>query len=184
MIHVVTSEASRASDVPTDWPAVTSEMHAHAKARALEALAFDGARRAQDRLAVYYDLESNYAGATFANLAPNDWWDITPTDLQATSLMRVDFEPRATRRLTSPGQWRNTVLRSLRPIPDRNLADADADTLLAMETFYRAVKSAISSPQSRAPRLVPGSPSASSALVSALTCFPCAIATYAGTSAS
>jgi hypothetical protein len=124
---------------------VAPEIYAHAKERALEALVITGDRQAQDRLAVYYDLESDYVGASFVDLEPNKWFDITPTDLQATALMRVHFGPLATRRLTSPGENRRTVLRPFRAIPDRDLADADAGTLAAMESFYRAVKTTISS---------------------------------------
>ena len=130
---------------PADWPAVLPEVYEHAKRRALETLATEGERRVQDRLAVFYDSESNYAGSSFAELAPNEWWDITPADLHATTLLSVDIGPAATRRLIAPGATRQGVLRALRGLPDRELAFADADTLTAMEGFYRAIKVALGS---------------------------------------
>jgi len=137
--------------IPDGWPAVPPEVVEQAKRQAHIALASDGERRAADRLARFYDTESNYAGASFADLEPNHWTEVTATDLHATSLLSINVGPQATRRLLGPGTHRRAVLRELRTLPDRDLAEADALTLAAMDRFYRAVKATISSTAARDP---------------------------------
>ena len=117
---------------PDGWPTVPPEVVEEAKRRAHVALAVDGERRAADRLATFYDTESNYAGASFANLEPNSWNEVTATDLHATSLLSVDIGPQATRRLLGPGANHRWVLQELRALPDRDLAAADPLTLAAI----------------------------------------------------
>jgi len=139
------------TEVPDNWPTVPAEVHDVAKERALQTLVEAGERGAAERLAAFYDTESDYAGASFVDVAPNEWLDVTVADLHATSLLSVDVGPQATRRLTSPGAYRRRVLRGLRALPDRDLAAADAATLLAMEEFYRAAKAAMSSASAKNP---------------------------------
>lgn len=136
---------------PESWPPVAAEVVQHAKDQALVALADVGDRRAADRLAVFYDTEGHYAGATFADLQPNAWTDITAVDLHATSMLSVNVGPQATRRLLQPGAYRRSVLLGLRALPDRELAAADPAALTAMEEFYLAVKDALSSSNSKDP---------------------------------
>lgn len=68
--------------------------------------ALDVARRvvagqtALDDLKAYYRWESNYAGATFNMLSPNDPWRIEAADLLAVTTLSVDIPPMAIRRLT------------------------------------------------------------------------------------
>lgn len=139
------------AELPIDWPAVPADVHQQAKTRALAALAFDGLRGVQHRLAAFYDVEGNYAGASFAYLEPNELPDITATDLHATSLLSVDIGPQATRRLLTPGATRQEVLRCLLRLPDTDLAGVNAPGLLAMESFYRSVKAALSLSSSKDP---------------------------------
>src|SRR5690625_4828425 len=82
--------------IPANWPTVPDDVIEAAKRAALASLG-DGAAR---RLVDYYDVEGNYVGASFTELAPNEWDDITATDLHATSLMNVKIDARSTRRLT------------------------------------------------------------------------------------
>lgn len=55
---------------------------------------------ATDDLISYYTVDSNYAGATFADLAPNDPYSIGPADLLAVTTLSVDVKPYAIRTLT------------------------------------------------------------------------------------
>jgi len=136
---------------PDGWPTVPPEVVEQALRQAHLALAVDGERRAADRLATFYDTESNYAGASFANLEPNHWAEVTATDLHAASLLSIDIGPQATRRLLGPGADHRWVLQELRALPDRDLAAADPPTLEAMENFYRAMKATISSTSAKDP---------------------------------
>src|SRR5665648_1123222 len=105
----------RCTEVPDNWPTVPAEVHDVAKERALQTLVGVGERGAAERLAAFYDTESDYAGASFVDVAPNEWLDVTVADLHATSLLSVDVGPQATRRLTSPGASGRRALRGLRP---------------------------------------------------------------------
>lgn len=135
---------------PAGWPTVSDDVIAHARQQTLAALADTGERPATDRLITYYDPAGDYVGASFSELIPNPWRDVTAEDLHATSLMNVKFGPRATRRLLS-GPERQWVVSSLRRLPDTTLALADPATLEAMYDFYMAVKHAVSDPDSRDP---------------------------------
>jgi hypothetical protein len=73
---------------------------AHAKAKALEAMRGDGPHPAQERLARFYDIDSDCAGVTFAQLQPVASRDITASDLLAAKLLSVPIGPRATRRIS------------------------------------------------------------------------------------
>lgn len=139
------------TDAPDGWPTVPVDTIERARSQALLALVTDRDRSAADRLAVFYDTESNYAGASFATLFANDWSDVTAADLHATSLLSVQVEPQATRRLLDPGASRRWVLHELRALPDRDLAAADTRTLSAMANFYDAVKTTLSSSASKDP---------------------------------
>lgn len=129
---------------------MTAETIAGAKRQALLGLSTEGPVPVGERLAAYYDIDGNYVGATFSELAPNEWLDLTAADLHATSLMSVDIGPRATRRLLT-GPNRAWVISALRSIPDHDLLTADTETLEAMYDFYLAVKDALSSTTAKNP---------------------------------
>ncbi len=130
---------------PEGWPAVSEDARAYAKKQALAALDLSGERPAVERLVAYYDLAGGYVGASFTELIPSDWDDISAADLHATSLMNVKIGPRATRRLLGgpEAQWARA---SLKRIPDTTLSLADPKVLSAMYEFYSAVKHALSNP--------------------------------------
>lgn len=131
--------------MPNGWRTVSDDTLAYAKQQALAALTNTGQRPARDRLIDYYDVAGDYVGASFSELTPNDWQDITAADLHATRLMNVKIGPRATRRLLS-GPERQWALAELRRLPDTSLALADPATLEAMYNFYSAAKHALSDP--------------------------------------
>lgn len=133
--------------LPSEWPAVDVDVFDRARSQAVVALSSDGTKKvAAERLAAFYDVSGNFAGASFASLPPNDPQDLTAADLHAVSLLSVDIGPAATRRLLDPGHHRNAVLVSLAQLPQQAaLATAGGQTLKEMESFYTAVKSALSS---------------------------------------
>lgn len=99
---------------------------------------------ASDRLAAYYEVDRDYAGATFATLGSNDPFDITAEDLHAVSMLSVTVGPRATRRLLEPGEPRQRVIAALQRVPiDLKLRDASGEHLEACWEFHAAVKAAI-----------------------------------------
>ena len=109
------------------------EVISHARSRARIALAETPGRRASDRLAVFFDTEGTYAGATFWNLELNHWTHLAAAHLHAKSLLSLDVRPQATRRLLDPGASRRSVLPALRALPDCELAAANSMTPTAME---------------------------------------------------
>lgn len=119
--------------------------------QAREALSDEKKAGVIQRLVAYYAVGGNYAGASFATLAPVEPMMITATDLHATTLLSVDIGPGATRRLLAPSPDRDRALEALRNVPDTDLAAADAATLRLMEDVYRWVKETLSSPTAKDP---------------------------------
>ena len=139
------------TEIPTEWPVLREELREQVREQALKALRLDGERPAQDRLRFYYDVDGDYAGASFAQLAPIEPDNINATDLHATRLLSVPIGAGATRRFLDNGAARTEVLDALRAIPDRDLLVADPATLEAMEIFYLAVKTNLSAASTRHP---------------------------------
>lgn len=135
---------NQTANVPVGWKQPGAEILVAAKRRALQALAHAGDDRAPERLGWFYDIDGNYAGASFTELRPIDPWDLTATDLHATTLLSVRIGPRATRRILEEGATRSDLLRKLAKVPDVDLAMAGESELSAMADFYNAVKPALS----------------------------------------
>lgn len=91
----------------------------------------------------YYEVESDYAGATFGNLEPNDPYRITPTDLLATTMLSVDIPPIAVRRLTGQTETATRVQHLLERLDPRLDITAGADHAKTMSEFYELVKSSL-----------------------------------------
>lgn len=130
--------------LPDGWHAATSAEIDDAKELALAALK-------SARLDRYYDVTTDYAGATFATLGENPADDIVASDLHAVTMLSVSVGPRATRRLLEPGPHREAVREALaNPAlgTDTVLADATATTFEAMWALHSAVKAALSDPHS------------------------------------
>lgn len=95
-------------------------------------------------LAAYYRRYGNYAGATFADIEPNDPFDITASDLHAVSMLSSTVEPAATRRLLEPSMLREVVLHALAHVPfDVRLEDADAEQMGRAWNLQVALKEAL-----------------------------------------
>lgn len=137
---------SLAQWVPSGWAVPAAARLEYATQQALAALAMTGDRPVQDRLRRFYNVESDYAGATFTTLPGTDPDRIEPVDLLAAHLLSVPIPAGAVRRLTEPGPTRDLVTQTLAQLPDESLARAGAETLLAMEGAHTAVKAALSGP--------------------------------------
>src|SRR3954452_1503431 len=97
------------------------QLLARTKRVALDALETAGARPVQERLRRFYHVESNYAGASFANLGPSHPSDISATDLLATTMLSVNITAGAARRLLQPGPVRTKLLDELAALPQVEL---------------------------------------------------------------
>jgi hypothetical protein len=127
------------------WPAPASGALDRALASTLEALSTQGPRPVQKRLRTFYNVASDYAGATFAELAPESPNEITAADLHATSLLSVELKPGATRRLLQPGTTRDAVVEVLSRIGvDARLETVDKHTADAMKSLYFTIKASLS----------------------------------------
>jgi len=134
--------------VPERWAPVPPEAWKHAKSQALAALDLEGPRPVGPRLAAYYDRDGDFAGASFADLSPNDPADITATDLHAVSTLSVTVGPGATRRFLDSGPVRSALLAKLSDVPCVELHVAGPETLTAMAAFYAEVKHHLGEPSS------------------------------------
>ena len=132
--------------VPDGWESIPAGALAHAKTHALIALDTGGDRPVGTRLVEYYDRDGNYAGATFAELGPNDPDDLTATDLHAVSLLSVTVGPGATRRFLGSGPVRSALLARLAEVPQAELHVAGPTDLAAMAAFYDEVKMHLAEP--------------------------------------
>lgn len=166
--------------VPLAWPAPDARLLQRAREAALAALANVGPRPVRERLVRYYDVAGNYAGASFAQLAPLDRETVTAIDLHAVQLLAVKIGPGATRRLLNPGAARERVLQTLQALPDVTLSEAGPGDLAAMEPFHLAVKAALSH-RGGATR-IRGSPRQNCAPASVQTCSRCVTRRCAPTS--
>jgi hypothetical protein len=110
-----------------------------------------GLQPASARLARFYDVAGDYAGASLAELRPIDPLDFTPSDILATTLMSVRIGPGATRRILQDGTTRDAILHKLRDLPDVNLSYAGISELTAMASLYEEVKTALSAPTVKRP---------------------------------
>lgn len=99
--------------------------------------------QAVHQLERYYRVESNFAGATFANLEPNDPHRITATDLLATTMLSVDIPPVAVRRLTGETSIAARATELLGMLePQLDITDGEAH-VVAMSELYELVKSSL-----------------------------------------
>lgn len=126
--------------LPTGWAVLDSDAAARVKKIALDAL-----RTAP--LKKYYDVASGYAGATFASITPNDPYDITGADLHALSMLSVQVDQAATRRVLDAGEHRNRLLDALRAVdPGIRLATASPPDLTAAWDLVETIRSALADP--------------------------------------
>ena len=109
-------------------------------------------RPAVERLAEYYDPASEYAGATFAGIEPNDEMYIGAADLWAVGTLSMQrfMTPLLGRRLLTPGVTRTNVTRQLRRLPSTlpNTEISD-EILLTMEELQNTLRTFMSEDANR-----------------------------------
>lgn len=99
--------------------------------------------RTPERLARYYSVDANFAGATFSGLGDSDPSSVDEADLLAVSLLDVKVPPRTVRALLEPGQTRDRVreLLSVQRLPlDIRLEDVTPEVLAAMVELYEFLR--------------------------------------------
>lgn len=94
-----------------------------------------------ERVRKYYDVDSNYAGATFTGLEPNVLGEITAADLLAVTTLSVGIPVLAVRRLLEDQTVQNEVRDALQSLPDCSLENTDEQDFVSMGNFYDLVKS-------------------------------------------
>ncbi|MFC8596837.1 DUF6308 family protein [Isoptericola sp. NPDC057191] len=98
----------------------------------------------------YYHVGGNFAGATFATIAPNHAYDVTGADLHAVSMLSVTVGPAATRRVLDDGPARARLLDALGEVdPEIPLGNASAEDLESAWNFYAAAKSVLADPTTK-----------------------------------
>ncbi|HEX8080843.1 MAG TPA: DUF6308 family protein [Jatrophihabitans sp.] len=136
---------------PGTWRVPTYPQLADAKACATAALSDVGDWPVSDRLAAYYELRGNYAGASFTQLqdahrSSADSRRITVADLHAVSLLSVRVPPAVTRALIDNIDGHTTkvngALAALDNLGVRHLRDAGPDALQAMDGVATALMAA------------------------------------------
>lgn len=92
------------------------------------------------RVAAYYTVSSNYAGATFLGLEPNSPDTIDEADLLATSTLRVTIPVYSIRQFLNDDGTRAKVKDTLASLPSKTLAETDDEDFVEMEAFYSLIK--------------------------------------------
>ncbi|MGP5008391.1 DUF6308 family protein [Brachybacterium tyrofermentans] len=118
---------------------VPATVTSRAQERALEALGDDAACRAIK----YFSVNSNYAGALFLGLEPNEPDRFTATDLFAVSSLSVSIPARGARCLLAEPVEQNRIAEALRLLPVGPLETVEDDVLEAMSDFHGKVKKAL-----------------------------------------
>lgn len=122
------------------FPDVSDAVIDHARDQALKALQDPSAPR---RVAQFYDPETNYAGATFAQLEPRDQKAVTAADLLATTTLSVRIPPRAVRRFLEDRETTSQLSEALAELPSCGLEEVTAEDFDAMCSFYDLVKASL-----------------------------------------
>ena len=120
------------------FPTVSSKTVNFAKQQCMHVLTDS---ETPDRIRSYYDVETNYAGATFAGLDPNPSDAITATDLLAVTTLSVDIPVLAIRRVLESKETQCELRDALRSLPKCSLEETTKQDFPSMERFYDLVKS-------------------------------------------
>ena len=122
------------------FPEVSDTVIDHARGQALKALQDSGTPK---RVAQFYNPETNYAGATFAQLEPRDQTAVTAADLLATTTLSVDIPPRAIRRFLEDPDTSSHLSTALSGLPSSGLEETTVEDFGAMCSFYDLVKESL-----------------------------------------
>lgn len=122
------------------FPEVPDPVINRAREQALNALQDPDTPR---RVAQFYDPETNYAGATFAQLEPRDQKAVTAADLLATTTLSVKVPPRAVRRFLEDRETASQLSTALAGLPSCGLEETTAEDFGPMCSFYDLVKTSL-----------------------------------------
>lgn len=123
------------------FPHIEPSDLSHARDQALKALDKSATPR---RVADYYNPRSNFAGSTFATLAPNSREEITATDLLAVTSLSVSIPVHSIRQFLEVEETRDPINEALTGLPGGPLESTADDDLAAMANFYDLVKTQLS----------------------------------------
>ena len=114
----------REFELPSGWTRLDDGLRQQALTRAMEAFGGPSAVSnsqipvaVSDRVAAFYDPDSNYSGALFEMVEPNETWSVEAADLWAVSTLSMKVPPLTGRRLLTPGPSRSNVARYLHLLP-------------------------------------------------------------------
>lgn len=96
-----------------------------------------------ERIVDYFRVQSNFAGALFIGLEPNEPDRFTAADLFAASTLNVTVPARAVRRFLVERQEQKSLSEGLRSLPDVPIEKAEDADLQVMYAFYKNVKAAL-----------------------------------------
>lgn len=94
-------------------------------------------------IAEYFRIKSNYAGALFLGLEPNEPDRFTAVDLFAASTLNVSVPARAARRFLIESGEQEKFSAGFRSLPDVSIEKAQDVDLHTMCRFYMEVKNAL-----------------------------------------
>lgn len=108
--------------------------------------------RTPERLVRYYTRTSDFAGATFTQLADDDPTSVTERDLLAVTLLDVKVPPSTVRVLLEDGPTRESInaLLATDVLPtDVRLEDVTPEVLAAMNELYTSLRALVPPPVDR-----------------------------------
>lgn len=118
---------------------VQADVLQDAREKALAALSDDKWKN----IAKYFRIESNFAGALFLGLEPNEPDRFTAVDFFAASTLNVTVPPRAARRFLIESEEQENFSAGLRSLPDLSIEKAEDADLHDMYAFYKTVKAGL-----------------------------------------
>lgn len=106
--------------------------------------------RTPNRVAQYYDPETDNAGHSFLSLKPNTPNQITPTDLMAITMLNIRQLPAsAIRRILDHPEHREHLTTTLQNLPDARLEETTPEHFYLMGRFYDTLKPLLSGAKSK-----------------------------------
>ena len=98
---------------------------------------------AEVRFVEYYSIDSDFAGALFLGLEPNEPDRFTVTDLFAVSTLEVSIPARGARRFLVEPTEQDEIDKALRSLPVGPLEKVDDADLVVMQEAYTRIKMAL-----------------------------------------
>lgn len=123
----------------TESGEVQADVLRETREKALAALSDDKFKK----IAKYFRVRSNFAGALFLGLEPNEPDRFTAVDLFAVSTLNVTVPARASRRFLVESEEQEKFSAGFRSLPNLSIENAEDADLHVMYAFYKEVKKAL-----------------------------------------